>query len=1128
MDNYQLVTKGFTILREMLAPFVAAELSIKFKDNWWKAGVLNVLRDDQSRDLPSEGDWAVLVDSLDIARCLILIDVLWNEVFKKKLSLDHRNWVKELITTRNKWAHKGGGDFSSEDAWRALDTMARLLEHIDNESTEEIRGLVREVRYGTKEASTAVTKSQTSPAAEVKAPGVLNTAPLQGLLPWRFVIEPHPDVARGHYLQAEFAADLFQVYKGTAQIEYQDATEFFGRTYVTEGMKGLLHQAIKRVSGLGGEPVIQLKTSFGGGKTHSMLALYHLLRGPSKLVKIPHVKNVIDEAGIDILPKAKVAVLVGTALNPSKIRRPANFPGITIRTIWGEMAAQLAEQAGNPKLYDIVRDADKASVPPGSEALMELFDSSGQCVILIDELVAYARVLYGTSNLPAGTFDALLTFVQQLTEAVRASNDSIVVASIPESNIEIGGEAGQKALASIEHTFGRMESIWKPVGADEGFEIVRRRLFLPVQDKQKRDDACRAFSEMYRQNFQDFPAECKELTYFERLKSCYPIHPEVFERLYSDWATLERFQKTRGVLRLMAAVIHDLWVKNDHSLLIMPGSTPLDNINVREELTRYLSEGWNSVIEKEIDGIRSIPHRLDRENPRFTKYIASGRVSRAIFLGSAPSVREQTVRGLEDVRLRLGVVQPGEPVSVFNDSLSRLIDSLSYLYNNNRRYWYDLRPNLKRTVEDRAQQIPADDVEVEIEGRLKAFRDRADFAAVHNCPYSSLDIPDEQSVRLAVLPPKKTYKQKNRSSKAEDFIQEIIAKRGTSGRLYKNMLVFVAPDDDIIVSLNSEVRKFLAWKSVVEDIETLNLDALQTKQAKESLKRSSETVDLRVRETYCWLFVPCQTGTDPISLEVFRISGGTENHIVKASGKLIRDEQLITGWAPSLLLMQLDRWLWKNEPHIQIKKVWDYMSSYCYLPRLKKIDILLDAIKKGLASDEYFAYAEGVADSGRYLELKIKNAYVNVVSSGYLVKLDAAKKQIDSDREKEEKKSAITYPERESDPDRLKIKNSSAGEEVYTDISGSVMPYFLPEPPAEPPGPERFFGNIKLNTVRIGKDAGQIAEEVVQHLQSLPDAEIEVTLEIQATVPGGVPEDIVRVIRENCRNLKFMSYEFED
>ena len=189
------------------------------------------------------------------------------------------------------------------------------------------------------------------------------------------------------------------------------------------------------------------------------------------------------------------------------------------------------------------------------------FVRKSSCLILMDELVAYAKVLFGAEGLPAGSFDNFITFSQQITEAARASENSIVVASIPESSIEIGGEAGQKALEAIEHTFGRMESIWKPVAANEGFEVVRRRLFLDCKDEAARDAVCDAFSQMYQDNSEDFPLESKEVEYRDRLVSCYPIHPEVFDRLYGDWATLERFQRTRGVLRLMAENEADYYQK---------------------------------------------------------------------------------------------------------------------------------------------------------------------------------------------------------------------------------------------------------------------------------------------------------------------------------------------------------------------------------------------------------------------------------------------------------------------------------------------------------------------------------------------------------------------------------------
>jgi predicted AAA+ superfamily ATPase len=279
--------------------------------------------------------------------------------------------------------------------------------------------------------------------------------------PWRQIAEPHPDVAQGRFRQAEFAADLSQVIRGNALPEYQDPVEFYSRTFITQGMRGMLIKASQRVAGKGGEPIIQLKTAFGGGKTHSMFALYHLMRAvsPDSLNEIP---GILEEAGIISMPKVKVAVLVGTALDPSKPRKPINLPGITINTLWGEIAAQLAEQSENIKLYDHVKEADKKGISPGSNTLQALFDSCGPCLVLIDEFVAYARKFYEhkKDDICAGTFEGVLSFVQELTEAARKSKNSIVVASIPESETELGGEGGVLTLQQIEKTFGRMEACY--------------------------------------------------------------------------------------------------------------------------------------------------------------------------------------------------------------------------------------------------------------------------------------------------------------------------------------------------------------------------------------------------------------------------------------------------------------------------------------------------------------------------------------------------------------------------------------------------------------------------------------------------------------------------------------------
>ncbi|MGS0745921.1 DUF499 domain-containing protein [Syntrophomonas erecta subsp. sporosyntropha] len=1130
-NNHTQVSQGFRILLGALAPYIARELGTEYGDGWWKTAVIDTLYDDQKRDLPLSGEWAKLVDSLDIARCLLLFDLHWQRVFRKKLSIDHRTWAKELVGVRNKLAHLGGEDFTADDTWRALDTMSRLCEQIDPEGAEEIRVLLRTSRYGSANGSTTVTEGVIAPntAVKVKKDGILKDTPISGLPSWRDVIEPHPDVAQGRYKNAEFAADLAQVARGEGAYEYRDPVEFFARTYVTEGMTGLLEQALRRVCGKDGEPVIQLKTAFGGGKTHSMLALYHMMRGRVSIDKIPNVKPVLERAGVNTLPKANVAVLVGTALDPTKSKRPSYMPGITINTLWGEMAAQLAESAGNPALYDLVKESDKKGVSPGSETLKNLFDAAAPCLVLMDELVAYAKKIYGASGLPAGTFDNFISFIQEVTEAARASKNSLVVASIPESDIEIGGEAGKTALETIEHTFGRMESIWKPVAANEGFEVVRRRLFLDCKNPDARDAVCATFSAMYNENETDFPIEARELEYKERMLSCYPIHPEVFDRLYKDWSTLERFQRTRGVLRLMAGVVHELWMGNDASLMIMPGSIPLDVPSVRDELTRHLSDNWNGIVDKEVDGKDSIPYKTDK-NARYGRHLAARRVARTIMLGSAPTSREQATRGVESSRIRLGVVQPGENIAVFNDALNTLRNSLSFLYTNpsGDRFWYDSRPTLRKTADDRATQVSSSDVEYEIETRLRSLRKEAPFAGVHICPASSLDVPDEQTARLVILRPSDEYKATNQNNAAMTAVTDILNNRGNTPRIYRNMLAFIAPDQDLMTNLKQAVRLYIAWKSIKDDSEDLNLDAAQNRETQNNLLRANETVDARIKEAYCWLLVPYidkNADMKTIVWDAITIRGGNESIIQKATKKMRQNEAIIEHWAPALLRMELDNILWRESDNIAIKKLWEYLCTYCYLPRLASENVLIDAIQTGVNSTEYFAVASGF-DGTRYIDLKF-NQYVGFIEkSGYLVKVDVAQKQFAEEaakRQAEEDAAArlggsSTAPTNASGDGGYVYTPSNEGSTIREDNTPSVPT----------PKNRRFFMSADLDTTRINRDVQKYVEEIIQHLTSVDGAKVTVSLEVQAESDEGFTQQTVRTISENCRTLRVRDSGFEE
>ncbi|HEX7597949.1 MAG TPA: DUF499 domain-containing protein, partial [Polyangia bacterium] len=578
------------------------------------------------------------------------------------------------------------------------------------------------------------------------------------------------------------------------------------------------------------------------------------------------IDAVMQEAGAMKLSTTRGVVLVGNKISPGNPVTKSD--GTVVRTLWGELAWQL----GGKKAFARVQADDEKATSPG-DALRELFIEYGPCLILIDEWVAYARQLHDQSDLPAGGFETQFSFAQVLTESAKLANNCLLVISLPASDtgasphtqaddVEVGGQRGREALDRLRNVVGRIESSWRPASAEEGFEIVRRRLFEPMSDPAQfkdRDVVARAFADFYRTQHAEFPPECRDADYEKRIKAAYPIHPEIFDRLHTDWSTLVKFQRTRGVLRLMAAVIHSLWEKGDKNPLIMPGNVSIDDPNVQAELARYLSDNWVPVIEKDVDGPSALPLRLDGEVPNLGKYSACRRVARTIYLGSAP-IATAAHRGIEDRRIRLGCAVPGEPLAVFGDALRRLTAAATYLYQDGPRFWYSTQPTVTKLAEDRAEQMKrnADAVAMEIGKRVRAdLHKTGDFCRVHALPQSGQDVPDDMDARLVVLGVDHPYS-KEPGSPAEVAAKAIFELRGNSPRLYRNTLVFLVVDQTRLQDLDEAVRRYLAWDSIVAEETTLNLDPNQMKQAEGQKHSADTTVTARLPEAYQWLLVPTQ------------------------------------------------------------------------------------------------------------------------------------------------------------------------------------------------------------------------------------------------------------------------------
>lgn len=1107
ITNHERVGKALELLRQGLSPFIERELQAQH-GKYWITTVTAGWRDDvnwRDDDVPH----------LDAALLLRIMWEQWNETFRRTLGFAERSLVSELREFRNRWAHQGS--FSGDDTYRALDSAARLLTAVSAPQAEEVETMKSELLRLRFDEQVRAERRKSAGTAIESAMG-------SSLKPWREVITPHQDVASGHYQQAEFAADLWQVYLGQGTAEYKDPVEFYRRTYLTESLKGLLVGAVRRLSGQGGDPVMQLQTNFGGGKTHSMLALFHLFSGvaPSEL---PGIDTVMRQSEIETLPSVQRVVLVGNRISPGN---PTTKPdGTVVRTLWGELAWQLGGKAA----FARIQADDERATSPG-DALRQLFVEYGPCLILIDEWVAYARQLHDQSDLPAGSFETQFTFAQVLTESAKLAGNCLLVISLPASDtagsphiqaddVEVGGQRGREALDRLRNVVGRVESSWRPASAEEGFEIVRRRLFQPLEDPARfkdRDVVARTFADFYRAHQAEFPPECRDADYEKRIRAAYPIHPEIFDRLYTDWSTLVKFQRTRGVLRLMAAVIHSLWEKGDRNPLILPAHIPIDDPRVQFELTRYLSDNWVPVIEKDVDGPSSLPVRIDGEVPNLGKFSAARRVARTIYLGSAP-LTAAAHRGLEDRQVKLGTVLPGESPAVFGDALRRLSSAATYLYQDGPRYWYSTQPTVTKLAEDRAEQYKRDPDKVaqELDRRLRLnLRQAGDFSRIHPLPRSGQDVPDDFDARLVVLGIDYPCS-REAANAAETAAKAILESRGTAPRLCRNTLVFLAADKTRLQDLDEATRRYLAWESIVDDKDTLNLDPQQVKQAETQENTADSTVTARIPETYQWLLVPGQSSPQaPVTFEALRLTG-PEPLAVRASKKLKSDELLVTSFAATRLRMELDRVpLWRGNV-VAVKQLVEDFARYLYLPRLKEPTILLAAISEGVSlltwENDSFAYADSFDEAtGRYRGLRIAQriTLLDADASGLLVKPEVARRQLEAE--------VSTRPGLETPP-----RPSGLGPPPPNG-SGDRPPVVAGP---ETMRPKRFHGTVVLDSARVGRDASRIADEVIAHLVSLIGADVRVTLEIEAGIPTGAPDNVVRTVTENGRTLKFTSLGFE-
>lgn len=1055
-------------------------------------------------------------NATDPAYLFWVFDKQWHVLFRDHLSFEDKRAVSALWDARKEWAH--GEKISSERTERVLMDGEHVLRSIgavtQADQADEMRREFRRIMFEDDQKRLQRAQER-SLSVQVDA---------AGLPAWRDVVEPHDDVAKGSFQLAQFAADLRQVHLGVAGPEYGDPTEFFGRTYLTRGLRYLLEQAVQRLNGTGGEPVIDLMTTFGGGKTHSLLAVYHAASG-TPADKLPGMREVLDHLEVAELPtKVNRAVLVGNDVSVLGSTKP---DGTVVNTLWGELAWQL----GGREAFELLARDDAESAPPTTTKVVELLTTYSPCVILIDEWVAYLRQLWSRDRVPpAGTFDAHMTFVQSLTEATKSVKNALLVVSLPASDVvrdmnaseitvdnvhEIGGTAGLEALRHLRSVIHRVETPWQPATVEESYEIVRRRIFKPFGNSEtaSRDLVVQRFTDHYMKHATELPSDVIQPGYRTSMKVAYPIHPELFERLYQDWSTLERFQRTRGVLRLMATVVHALWTSGDRSPMILPASIPLDNQKVFEEITNHLDDTWKPIVDADIAGPNAVASLIDNEIKILGRSMATKRAARCVFLGTAPMANRRerdgsaaTIRGMQQKRVVLGSTYPGDNPSHVSDGLRRLGELGKYMNRDQDRYWLSLQQTVSQIVQERADAYHDDQVFDELATVIRQEADKGLFERVHRLPASSGDVEDDPSIGLVIFGPDRAFSRKAKST-AEAAALEFLGRRGTTARIHKNSLVFLAPEVDRVDVLMSAVRNRMAWEYILDNKGSLNLDQHNTNLATSRVAQAKQTVGDAIRETYRWILVPHQEpGQADIQLEPILMNGeGTL--AARVSKKADAGEFVVRTFSPSLLRMEINRLqLWKDKPYVQVDALAGYFTQYVYMPKVVRPKVVIDAIWHlddvlNVAIDG-FAYADA-HENGRFVGLTTK-APTDVRGTGLLVSPEVALEQIERDR------SNVASP----DVGPLTEAASTMGPETSSSSTGTGPTTIAPK------AVTRFHATKRLSPGRVVRDASQVYEEIVSHFVGA-DVPVHVTIDIESDSLDQLSEDQRTAIRENLRTLGF-------
>jgi len=767
----------------------------------------------------------------------------------------------------------------------------------------------------------------------------------KNLQPWYKVVTPREDLRDGKPLDAsEFAVHLDQVREGRAPKDYQKPERFFDRTFLTKGLTDLASEVIRRLSGEKTETsaVFNMATQFGGGKTHALTLLYHLTKSGSAADKWTGVETLLSKAGVTSVPGAATATFVGTEFDSIKGR--GGDDGTPLRkTPWGEVAYQL----GGEEALAIVGEHERQMVAPAGDVIRKLLPSDKPTLILMDELMNYI-----SRNRKSGLGAQFYDFLHNLSETARGESNVVLAVSVPASEFEMTSE-DQSDYERIKKLLDRLGKAVIMSAEAETSEIIRRRLFewdakAVNQDGRvllERDaiQTCNEYADWVVEHRQQIPTWFPVDRGREAFSATYPFHPMVLSVFERKWQELPRFQRTRGILRLLALWVSKAYIegfKGAHKdALIGLGTAPLDDPMFRAAVFEQLGESkLEGAVTTDICGKPdSHATRLDQEAVDTIKKARLHRkVATAVFFESNGGQARAEATAPE---IRMDVGEPGIDIGNVETVLETLSSSCYYLSVERNRYRFSLSPNLNKLLADRRATIRPERMEDRVKTEIqKVFPTRPGLERTF-FPQKSSQILDRPILTLVVLSPEQSLTEKSTLQVIDKMTREC----GTSSRTFKSALVWCVPES--AATLQEDARKALAWEDI-EDEDYEKLDEGQKKQLADNLKKAERDLKESVWRTYKNLVL---LGKDnsmrAVDLGLVH-SSAADNLVTFILNRLRQDGDLEDGISPNFLL--------RNWPPAFVewstKLVRDAFFASPQFPRLLNADAVKDTIARGVAS----------------------------------------------------------------------------------------------------------------------------------------------------------------------------------